>query len=82
MAKSTCVKCGSTRFEIRENLFAKQKIKVQFVQCAQCGTPIGVLDHDVSSTTLIACAGLLEELDDYFKQSDQLVASIRRISIR
>lgn len=82
MAQSTCVKCGNTHFEIRENFLAKQKIKVQFVQCARCGTPVGVLDHDVPDTTLKANAGLLEEMEDYFKQDDQLVKSITSMLIR
>ena len=82
MAQSTCVKCGNTHFEIRENFLAKQKIKVQFVQCARCGTPVGVLNHDCSGTSLKAYVGLLEEMDDFFKQDDQLVTSITSMSMR
>lgn len=82
MAQSTCVQCGNTRFEIRENLLVKQGVKVQFVQCARCGTPVGILDHSVHRTTMKADAGLLEEMDDYFKQSDQLITSITSMSIR
>jgi len=82
MAQSTCVKCGNTRFEVRENLLARQGIKVQFVQCTRCGTPVSVLDHYVPGTTLKANAALLEEIDDYFRQDDQLVTSITSMSIR
>lgn len=82
MTQSTCVKCGNTHFEIRENWFAMQKIKVQFVQCARCGTPVGVLDHVVSGTTLKAHAGLLEEMEDYLKQDDQLVTSFTSMLVR
>lgn len=82
MAQSTCIKCGSPRFEIRENLLTKPGVKVRFVQCARCGTPIGVLDDDASGSALKASARSLQEMEDYFKQNDPLLTNIRRIAIR
>ncbi|BBI98693.1 hypothetical protein FGKAn22_03860 [Ferrigenium kumadai] len=82
MVQSTCVKCGNTRFEVRENLLARQGIKVQFVQCIRCGTPVSVLDHYVPSAALKANAELLEEMDDYFRQDDQFVTSITSMLAR
>lgn len=73
MAHSKCVKCRNTHFEIRENLLANQGVKVQFVQCTQCGTPVGVLDHSVPKATMKAYAGLHKKTDDDFKDIDQQV---------
>lgn len=82
MAQSTCIKCGNTRFEIRENLLTKPGVKVRFVQCARCGTPVGVLDDDASGSALKASARSLQEMKDYFKQNDPLVRSITSMPIR
>jgi hypothetical protein len=45
MASSTCVKCGSTRFEIKENSPTGSRFKVMFVQCIACGGVVGIMDY-------------------------------------
>lgn len=45
MAYSTCVKCGSNRFEIRENTPAGSNYKLMFIQCSSCGGVVGVMDY-------------------------------------
>jgi predicted nucleic-acid-binding Zn-ribbon protein len=45
MAMSSCPKCGENRFELAENSPAGSKFKFMFVQCAGCGTVLGVLDY-------------------------------------
>jgi hypothetical protein len=44
MAVSTCIKCESHSFELA--LFTPVGVskKLTMVQCAQCGTPVGVID--------------------------------------
>lgn len=44
MAKSTCVKCGGTEFELVETTPKKSHFVFSFVQCAQCGGVVGVMD--------------------------------------
>jgi NAD-dependent SIR2 family protein deacetylase len=44
MATSTCVKCGGTKFENKEVSPDQSKFKLIFVQCAQCGGVVGVMD--------------------------------------
>ena len=44
MAASTCVKCGSTSFELKETDIKGSPWKLYFVQCSQCGGVVGVLD--------------------------------------
>lgn len=44
MAASTCVKCGSTSFELKETVLAGSPWKLYFVQCFHCGGVVGVLD--------------------------------------
>jgi hypothetical protein len=41
----TCIKCGSNVFEIEPYTPSGAAIKLNFVQCAECGGVIGVLDQ-------------------------------------
>jgi hypothetical protein len=47
MATSTCPKagCGSHRFEMVENTPSGSAYKLMFIQCASCGTVVGVMDY-------------------------------------
>ncbi len=45
MAKSTCVKCGSHNFETVVNTPEQSKFQLLFIQCAECGNVVGVLDY-------------------------------------
>ena len=45
MATSTCMKCGSSSFEIKENSPKSSRFKLMFVQCASCGGVIGAMDY-------------------------------------
>ena len=44
MAVSTCIKCGGHGFELVRFAPIGESHKLAIVQCAQCGTPVGVLD--------------------------------------
>ena len=44
MATSTCIKCGSSRFEAITTLPKNSPIRMIFVQCESCGGVAGVLD--------------------------------------
>jgi hypothetical protein len=44
MAVSTCIKCGGHGFELARFAPVGESHKLTIVQCAGCGTPIGVLD--------------------------------------
>ncbi len=45
MARSNCAKCGGQSFEIvHANNLEGSKRSVLFIQCAECGAVIGVLD--------------------------------------
>ena len=44
MAVSTCPKCESTVFEIKEHEPRGSSFKYGFVQCAACGAVVGVMD--------------------------------------
>jgi hypothetical protein len=44
MAVSTCVKCGGHSFELAMFTPLGESNKLTMVQCANCGTPVGVLD--------------------------------------
>jgi hypothetical protein len=45
MAQSRCIKCGGSKFEIvHANNLEGTTRAVLFVQCADCGSVVGVLD--------------------------------------
>ena len=45
MAVPTCIKCNGHSFEFSLFTPIGQSIKLTVVQCANCGTPVGVMDH-------------------------------------
>ena len=52
MAVTECPKCGAADFEMEEAVIANAVFKMNFVQCAACGTPVGVTDYDDPVETL------------------------------
>lgn len=44
MAQSTCIKCGSTRFETKEVTPSDSNFILMFIQCSSCGGVVGVMD--------------------------------------
>lgn len=48
MARSSCPKCGGHRFEMSEFEPEHSRFKIMFIQCASCGTVVGVTDfHNI-----------------------------------
>jgi hypothetical protein len=47
MAISTCIKCGEQKFEIALIEQTGSASTLNLVQCAYCGTPVGVIDPDL-----------------------------------
>lgn len=45
MAHSTCPKCDSTQFEMKENTPRNSNFKLMFIQCSGCGCVVGVMDY-------------------------------------
>lgn len=60
---STCVKCGGHNFEVALFTPFEQSYKLQMVQCASCGTPVGVFDPstDVRAARLSAQVASIDE---------------------
>lgn len=59
MATSSCPKCTSKCFEIKEAEPQNSRYKVLFVQCSSCGAVVGVLDyHNVPNLLEIIAAKL------------------------
>ncbi|MCV2359645.1 hypothetical protein LNV08_11760 [Paucibacter sp. TC2R-5] len=52
MALSTCPKCPSHAFEMKEAEPNGSKFKLMFVQCASCGAVVGVTDYFNTSSLL------------------------------
>jgi len=45
MAVSKCAKCDNTVFEMIEKEPVGSEFKVMFIQCARCGTVVGIHDY-------------------------------------
>lgn len=52
MAQSTCAKCNHHVFELQEAEPNSSKYKFNFVQCASCGTVVGVVEYHHVGTRL------------------------------
>ena len=52
MAMSRCPKCESSRFDMQEATPRGSRFKVMFIQCASCGTVVGVTDWYNTSNLL------------------------------
>lgn len=44
MANSKCIKCDSTRFELKQANISGASFILFFVQCASCGGVVGVVE--------------------------------------
>ncbi len=60
MATSRCPKCNSHEFETVVNTPRGAKFKFLFVQCADCGSVLGVLDALNIADTLITLNNAME----------------------
>jgi hypothetical protein len=52
MATSKCAKCNNTTFESKRGKIINDDNPIVFVQCAKCGSVIGV--YDIGSLTNVA----------------------------
>jgi hypothetical protein len=70
MAVSTCIKCSGHGFELALFTPIGENGKLTIVQCAQCGTPAGVLDP--------ATAPQIEALKDQIAAIDERLNRIAK----
>jgi hypothetical protein len=63
MAVSTCIKCGSHSFELAPFTPLGESDKLTMVQCATCGTPVGVIDA-ASRAAIEALQGKVVAIDE------------------
>lgn len=73
MATSACVKCGYTTFEHKSAEPRGSKFKLAFIQCAQCGGVVGVMEqHNLGARIAI--------LEERLARIESLVAQAARRS--
>jgi transcription elongation factor Elf1 len=63
MAVSTCIKCGGHSFELALFTPLGESNKLTMVQCANCGTLIGVMDTTLRAA-IEALQGKVAAIDD------------------
>ncbi len=68
MAISTCAHCQNQTFELQDAKISGPHFQVLLVQCASCGTPVGVMES--------RSFPLLQEQDARLKHLEQQVSSI------
>ncbi|ELY2473516.1 hypothetical protein SMB93_003926 [Cronobacter sakazakii] len=44
MATTTCPKCTSTQFELKEHPVTNSKFRLVFIQCSSCGAAVGTTE--------------------------------------
>jgi hypothetical protein len=63
MATTTCIKCSGHSFEFSSFPPIGESRKVTILQCATCGTPVGLLDR-VSGLQMEALQDQIMSIDD------------------
>jgi hypothetical protein len=63
MAVSTCIKCSGHSFELARFAPVGESHKLTIVQCADCGTPVGVLDPAIEPR-MVALRSQVAAIDD------------------
>ncbi len=54
MALSTCVRCGSSSFELVDANVTKAAFKLYFVQCSACGGVVAVQEYNNLGALLVS----------------------------
>ena len=62
MAATTCVKCGSTSFELKETAVTHAIYRLYFIQCGNCGGAIGVQEYYNAGALLKRIEGLVKKI--------------------
>ncbi len=52
MATTTCPKCPSNRFEMKEHPISGSNFRMFFIQCAVCGAAVGVTEFNHTNTLI------------------------------
>lgn len=79
MAISTCSHCQNHVFELREGEVSGAHYKVLFVQCAGCGTPIGVMEGFGSAALLKEQAERIKNIEQQILHISSSITHINRI---
>ena len=76
MAVSKCGKCEATRFELKTQEPSGSAVKFNFIQCAACGTVVGVTDFLAVGTMV---GGLSGDIGNMAKRVDDVLSRISRL---
>jgi hypothetical protein len=69
---SKCGHCDGTKWEVAEARLSNSKFKISFIQCIQCGAPVGAINSsDIGS--------LLSDQDTTLSQIEYRLARIEGI---
>ncbi|HHX4177520.1 hypothetical protein BWD41_16570 [Citrobacter braakii] len=52
MATTSCPKCSSTRFELKEHPVANSKYRILFIQCSSCGAAVGTTEYQNTNSLI------------------------------
>ena len=66
---SRCAKCNSSFFELVEQSPQNANYKIWFVQCSQCGSPVGAMEYFTAWT----------QMNRIDKKIDSLESKLNRI---
>jgi hypothetical protein len=63
MAATTCIKCSGHNFEFSSFAPIGESRKITILQCATCGTPVGLLDR-ITGLQIEALRDQITSIDD------------------
>ena len=82
MACSTCPKCTSTSFEVKEAAPRNSTYKLIFVQCSGCGAVAGVLPYYdagvLAKDNQADLAALKQQMSNVEHSLSQIIQALRR----
>lgn len=78
MAYSTCPKCSSTYFEVRESEPRNSTYKLVFVQCSSCGAVVGTMPYYDAGILAKQNQNQLTEIEQQIKNLGHVLSRIQQ----
>ena len=78
MAQTTCPKCGGGAFELQTAEPQGSTFILNFVQCSQCGAPVGVTEYHNIGAVLERVEALIDQIGGRMDEVERAVKKIAK----
>lgn len=76
---STCTKCSGHLFELSEQSPSGSNFKMYFVQCSQCGGPIGAMEYLSAGAKLTGLEGEVSRLKAQLSDVQSVLNNVQNL---